>query len=131
MRLFSVALLLSVPLVSQAAPVQWPVGSGGNDHLYQLVIGLDFLSWNEARTQAQALGTGWDLVTLTSLEESDFVKSLFSNNPAAFNPTQLGSNFVGPFDIALRCEESGREPRGVPSPGWSIVVIPWFGSPWV
>ena len=111
-RALPVFVLCLIASSAQAVPVRWEVADGGNGHLYQLVIGVDFLSWNEARTQAQALGTGWDLVTLTSLEESDFVKSLFINNPDAFNPVQLGSNFVGPWIGGFNASDKITSPFG-------------------
>lgn len=62
---------------ASAAPVQWPSGSGGNDHWYDVVI-AEGITWTDSRAAAQALGSGWDLATIGSAGEHAFVTSLLS-----------------------------------------------------
>jgi len=51
----------------------WPV----NGHEYQVVLS-GRITWEDARAAAQALGPGWDLTTIGSGEENDFVTSLLN-----------------------------------------------------
>jgi len=60
-----------------AAPFQWTVASGGNNHYYEEVaIPAPGMNWLQAKTAAESLSfNGWSghLVTLTSKAENDFV----------------------------------------------------------
>jgi len=68
---------LAVCGVAQGAPVQWPIGVGGNGHFYEPVAAG--LSWTEASAAATAAG-GY-LATITSEAEGDFVFSLVADKP--------------------------------------------------
>lgn len=60
-----------------AAPVQWTVGAGGNDHWYEFVTPAT--TWTAARTAALGsthLGMGGYLATLTSAGEQSFLLGL-------------------------------------------------------
>ena len=60
--------------VATAAPVQWTIAAGGNDHYYDYVTST--LVWDDAKVAAESstyLGSPGYLVTITSLDESDFV----------------------------------------------------------
>lgn len=57
--------------VSGAAPVTW----GVNGHQYE-VVSAPAISWADARSTAQSRGTGWDLATITSQGEQDFIAGL-------------------------------------------------------
>lgn len=59
-----------------------------NGHEYQ-VFTAEGITWNDARTAAQNLGSGWDLATITSATENSFVKGLL---PVA-NTVRQGSYF--------------------------------------
>jgi len=93
---FIVCLFTSI---SSAEPVRWEIAAGGNGHLYDVVLVGTAMTWDDARTRAQAIGSGWDLATITSAEESAFVKNLFNNDPSFFIPTTscVGSNCTGPW----------------------------------
>ena len=70
------ALTLAIGAIgaSQAAPVQWTVGSGGNGHWYEFIS--TSVDWNTARANALAstfLGMQGYLATITSLAENVFV----------------------------------------------------------
>ena len=73
--------------MASAVPVQWTVASGGNGHWYDIVRDGGsgtysgsptnaFRTWEAARDHAE-LGGGY-LITLTSAEEWDFFKSLYT-----------------------------------------------------
>jgi hypothetical protein len=64
------ALTLAIGAIgsSQAAPVQWTVGSGGNGHWYEFFATA--VDWNTAR--ADALSRGGYLATITSAAENSF-----------------------------------------------------------
>jgi hypothetical protein len=74
--------LAAAALAAGASPARWKLADGGNGHLYDAVVVDSTLSWDEARAAAQALGTGWDLATVTSAAESSFVEALFANSTA-------------------------------------------------
>jgi hypothetical protein len=90
-RLAAVASAWAVAaLPALAAPVQWTVASGGNDHWYEFVTTPSF--WSDA--QAAALGSNWMdlpgyLVTLTSAAENAFMSSL-----------PVGYAWIGGSDVA-------------------------------
>ena len=65
--------LLSICMTSLclATPTTWSY----NGHTYEVVTSQS-ISWDAARTSAQAKGTGWDLATITSLNEQNFITSL-------------------------------------------------------
>lgn len=65
--------------------VEWPISDGGNGHLYEAVLANGDITWEEAQEEAIARGEGWHLATITSEDESEFVRSLFANNPDFFN----------------------------------------------
>lgn len=81
--LLAVFALLSVcsPSVLVADVVEWTPASGGNGHFYQAVTVPDGVTWSEARLLAQDMGSGWDLVTITSAEENAFVYDLVDDSP--------------------------------------------------
>src|SRR4051794_27404740 len=65
-----------------AAPVQWTIASGGNDHYYEKVPGGDGLfniftaQADLAANHSSFLGMPGYLVTITSQAEQDFVHAL-------------------------------------------------------
>ena len=64
-------LSMGITSVCWAIPSTW----SGNDHQYE-VVSSQGISWDGARIAAQAMGAGWDLVTITSLDEQNFITSL-------------------------------------------------------
>jgi len=52
-----------------AAPIYW------NGHMYEVILAQN-ISWTAARTAATALGPGWDLASITSQAEQDFIETL-------------------------------------------------------
>lgn len=113
--LFLVALL---PVgMAAAAPVQWSVGDGGNDHYYER-IDAD-VSWDQARTQANAMWynkmQGY-LVTITSAGENLFL----TNNPQlgdGVTNNRLHSHWTGGYQPVGSAEPDG---------GWSWVTSEAF-----
>jgi hypothetical protein len=47
-----------------------------NASTYQVVTTYPGQTWNDARSQAQSLGAGWDLASITTLSENNFIASL-------------------------------------------------------
>ncbi|MCO5297797.1 MAG: hypothetical protein M9921_13165 [Fimbriimonadaceae bacterium] len=96
--------------------MQWSSGSGGNDHWYQVaLITGDDSSWSAARAQAQALGSGSDLATLTSAAENSFVFDLA--NHAEFWAIDAAGAHQGPYLGGFQTPGSN-EPDG----GWEWVT---------
>jgi hypothetical protein len=56
--------------------VQWEVTEGGNGHWYADVNVSGHITWEEARSAAEAHGSGTYLATITSRLENDFVSTL-------------------------------------------------------
>jgi hypothetical protein len=54
-----------------AGPVKWAIADGGNGHFYLPVAVPEGITWSQANGAASSLGG--HLVTMTSLEENDFV----------------------------------------------------------
>jgi hypothetical protein len=78
---------LGLALVATAnAGVIWPV----NGHEYQ-VVSSEGVTWEAARAAAQALGTGWDLVTIGAADENTFVESLLSTSLASRSHFWIGA----------------------------------------
>jgi hypothetical protein len=116
MKAHSWSLLLAIGLVAPTAQagdwIQWRADAGGNNHWYLPVQTTNIITWEEARTRAQA--DGGYLVSLTSAAENTFVYNLSSS-------TIYWNGEVGP---AL----GGYQPDGSPEPdgGWT-----WLsGEPW-
>jgi len=71
--LITVCILLWSCL-AHSQPVEWPVSEGGNGHYYQL--DPSFRTWTEANSFANSevwIGLNGHLVTITSVEESDWI----------------------------------------------------------
>ena len=68
--LITATALFVCALTTQASPIQWTVGSGGNGHWYELVESPDII-WTEARDDAVL--RGGHLATITSQAENDFI----------------------------------------------------------
>ncbi len=63
-----------------AAPIQWPVSAGGNNHYYELVTPPGGITWTDAQTaaaNASMYGVNGHLVTIDSLDEWNFVIEQF------------------------------------------------------
>jgi hypothetical protein len=75
---FVCGVLLVLGSIGSAGAVSFTTTWIDNNHMYTLVtvapIGdPGFTTWNVARTAAQGLGDGWDLATITSAGEKDFI----------------------------------------------------------
>lgn len=78
MGFFAVALSLALVAPSATAATVW----NGNGHEYEVVV-AEGATWQSARASAQALGSGWDLATVTSVAENTFFISLLPSAPGA------------------------------------------------
>ena len=94
---FFVALFAGTAI---ADPVEWPIASGGNGHLYEAIL-TDPVTWDDTQTAAEAAG-GY-LATITSPEENAFVFSLVDGNEYWNEPTrsedfdeQMGDGLADP-----------------------------------
>jgi len=91
--------------VAQAAPVQWSVADGGNDHWYDVIDAT--LTWEEAADAAAALlheGMTGHLATVTSQAENDFLAANFPS--IAGDPVDPGP-WIGGFQPAGSPEPNG------------------------
>ncbi|MDB6017566.1 MAG: hypothetical protein JWR19_2055 [Pedosphaera sp.] len=111
---------LTNSLSVNAAPIEWPVASGGNGHFYQPILAPNGIVWGAAEAAAEAKG-GY-LVTLTSSNENAFVFNLITNNLDYWNFALGPIELLGPWI-------GGIQPPGSPEPagGWSWVT----GEPFV
>jgi hypothetical protein len=62
------------------------------------VISSPGLTWDQARAAAQALGPDWDLATITSAEEQQFINGLLPNPATGLYRYWIGGRQVGQFD---------------------------------
>jgi hypothetical protein len=86
----SAALSLGFVAAASAAPVQWTVASGGNDHWYEFIAadvqGQAFI-WDEAFAASAAssfMGMQGYLATVTSQAEDRFVSATVADNQVAW-----------------------------------------------
>jgi len=93
MKLNVLLSLLSLSLVTSAnASVIWP----SNGHEYEIIF-AEGITWTNARSSAQALGTGWDLVTIGSAAENTFVETFLNTKLPLAN---LSHFWIGATDSA-------------------------------
>jgi hypothetical protein len=103
--------VLTVCLLSTstwAAPIQWAIADGGNDHWYE-VVSAEGISWNAARSAALSMyydGLQAHLATLTSEEELTFLDGVIQDQG-------LGEMYVGGY------QNPSNEPD--PKAGWTWV----------
>ncbi|MEO0531484.1 MAG: lectin-like protein [Planctomycetota bacterium] len=98
--------------LAQSESALWPIESGGNGHLYEIIAVPGGITWDAA--QAAAVSNGGYLATLTSAAENDFVYDNLASDPIYW---QLGAGFItGPWI-------GGLQPVGSPEPagGWEWV----------
>lgn len=110
--LICVTMLMALGVQAvRAAPVQWSVGEGGNDHWYDFIPITPPGDWATANATANAsthLGMGGHLVTFSSAAENAFVYGAFTGTGT---PSVRG--YIGLF-----------QPAGSPEPadGWTWVT---------
>ncbi|MEO8302742.1 MAG: choice-of-anchor Q domain-containing protein [Betaproteobacteria bacterium] len=89
-----------------AAPVQWTIASGGNDHWYEFIYASAGFTWEQAQVAAAGsshLGMPGYLATVTSQAENDFIYALAKYPGGAtgiiFDPANPNVS-LGPIDIS-------------------------------
>ena len=87
------AIILMAGHWAQATPIQWKSADGGNDHWYEVISAVD-ITWTDARAAALALGSGWDLASITSQAEQDFIIALLPLSPTDRQHVWLGGTDV-------------------------------------
>ena len=107
---FNTMLVSGFVETAQAEWTQWPTGSGGNGHYYQVVAVGTAISWDTAQANA-ATACGY-LATITNEGENTFVFSLADAVPGAWGSPALDE--FGPW-------LGGFQPPGEPEPsgGWA------------
>ena len=94
-----------------ATPVLWSV----NGHYYEVIQSAG-QSWSNARAQAQAKGVGWDLATITSIAEQNFIANLLG----IANPSDpINEYWIGAYQDSFEVE---------PNLGWKWVTGENFSS---
>lgn len=83
-------LLALMARIASAAPVTWST----NGHQYEYIAATS-ISWTDASAAAQAIGTGWNLASITSQAEEDFVVSLITGSIQTNNEVWLGGTDEG------------------------------------
>lgn len=71
----AVGLSLGAVNLVYGTPITWAV----NGHQYEVIL-EQAVSWDVARAGALSLGTAWDLASITSQAEQDFIKTLLPVN---------------------------------------------------
>jgi hypothetical protein len=118
---FLTGILLAGLAVAQ--PVQWRVEDGGNGHWYEGIRHSTYLRWSDAR--AFSMGRGGHLATLTSTEETVFVRQYASSRPELWQNI-YGGPWIGAYQDLDAADYS--EPAG----GWKWVTSePWNYQNWV
>ena len=74
---------------AEAAPITW----SGNGHSYEVVTS-NSISWDDSHAAALALGTGWDLASITSLDEQNFISGLLGPGSGALVEYYIGGTYV-------------------------------------
>jgi hypothetical protein len=75
--------------VAEAAPITW----SSNGHAYE-VFASNSISWDDSRAAAQALGAGWDLASITSIEEQNFIVGMIGPGSGALYEYYIGGTYV-------------------------------------
>lgn len=86
------AASLACATSAMAAPVQWTVGSGGNDHWYEFIS--TSVTWQNAFTAANAAsygGMNGYLATITSANENSFVAGVANGALAWLGGSDAGN----------------------------------------
>ena len=85
--LFFLAVIMPFAPRAAQAGVIW----GSNGHEYDIIT-AEGITWTSARATALAMGTGWDLATITSAAENAFaISSLLPTSPASRSHFWLGA----------------------------------------
>lgn len=96
-------VLLSFSNNVSAAPMTWST----NGHDYDVIF-LSGSSWDAARTNAQSLGIGWDLATITSSDEQVFINGLLNNlSSPPETSTGVVQYWIGGFQPPASVEPDG------------------------
>ena len=123
--------------VASATPVQWTVASGGNGHLYE-VISAPGMFWDDAHANALLLGESWNLASVTSQEEQDFIVSLLPEASfyrehywlGGYQPVAVGSwewTNGSPF---VYTDWWSNEPNDFSGVGLDWVALDWRSNAW-
>ena len=72
-----------------SAPITW----NDNGHTYSVVYS-NSISWDDSRVAAQALGEGWDLASITSIEEQNFIVGQIGPGNGQLYEFYIGGTYV-------------------------------------
>ncbi|MBP6963703.1 MAG: hypothetical protein KBC96_04770 [Armatimonadetes bacterium] len=90
------AIVLIFPAIAaQAAPVQWPVAAGGNDHWYEAVYVPNFITWTEADLASRSVGG--HLATVAAEPENQFIYSLISDDKYWRYSNNMNGPWIGGY----------------------------------
>lgn len=74
---------------ASAAPITW----NANGHTYSVVYS-NSISWDASRAAAQSLGEGWDLASITSMDEQNFIVSQIGPGNGQLYEFYIGGTYV-------------------------------------
>ncbi len=97
--LFGGAVIVWTGSGATAQPVQWPVAEGGNGNYFEVVVHSADISWNDARTAAEArsfMGHAGILASAATQPKDFFLRELAAATPGAFQLESPGG-FSGPW----------------------------------
>jgi len=93
--LFLVLVVFSMTGTARAVPVTWT----DNGHQYEFVAIYDgLISWDGARAGAQAIGAGWDLATITSAAEMNFITTSVIGSAVMYSTFWVGGYQTPGYD---------------------------------
>ena len=117
----ALALLFAVFLGNEPHAEAIPSTTGTLGGYAYEVITDDGITWTDAETAAKALGSGWDLVSITSQTESDYIKTLLAtHNPAPLN--------VDHFWIGLKTNDAPANETFVWNSGEAFLWEDWWSG---
>jgi len=93
LAVFCVVLIVGAAM---AKPIEWPVSEGGNGHYYEKFDGSEIvsMSWRGAEQFAETLefnGMTGHLITITTLEEFLYSKTIIDGYPSLLYGTRVGA----------------------------------------
>ena len=75
--------------IASAVPVTW----SANGHEYEIITSRS-ITWDASRAQTQGMGDGWDLASITSMDEQNFISGLLGPANGGLVEYYIGGMYV-------------------------------------